>query len=54
MLVSAHLVLLSVFTGVTPLESAVSCSSVTKAAKRVELDGLGVWLIVTGCVDPVM
>ena len=33
----AHFVILSVFAGVTPLIELGSCSSVTNAAKRVEL-----------------
>ena len=37
-LLTAHLVVLSVFAGVTPLDRAATCSSVTNAAKRVELE----------------
>ena len=43
----AHFVILSVFAGVTPLIELASCSSVTNAAKRVELpvEVPEVWLV---------
>ena len=37
-LLTAHFVVLSVFAGVTPLDRAATCSLVTNAAKRVELN----------------
>ena len=37
-LLTAHFVVLSVFAGVTPLDRAATCLSVTIAAKRVELE----------------
>ena len=51
----AHFVILSVFAGVTPLIELASCSSVTNAAKWVELPvelpaaAPEVWLVLAQC-----